>query len=121
VQRAIAAAEKAPPPRQPVVLPSFLQRREAQPSRQDAPPPAVPTITHAPPAVRRVAGDSQGDDFDEEYEEYTDISHSSGGSNGNGRNHQTAPEPDIDQIARQVYSQLKRRLAIEWERTQGKQ
>jgi hypothetical protein len=33
---------------------------------------------------------------------------------------ETAAEPDIDELARQVYSDLKRRLSIEWERNRGR-
>jgi hypothetical protein len=33
---------------------------------------------------------------------------------------ETAAEPDIDALARQVYSDLKRRLSVEWERNRGR-
>jgi hypothetical protein len=62
---------------------------------------AAPTITPAPPIIQR--------DDDENDDESDDNDSDS-----------SASAPDIDQIANQVYSQLRRRLSVEWERGRGK-
>ena len=136
VQRAIAAAEAPPPP--PETLPRYAIRRNvvyapsgekeqipplhtavsSTPPREESTPrpvefalPARPTVAQrtAAPATTAVPTVVQRDDDDNNAPDEIDDDRPGDSS-----------DPDIDQLARQVYTQLKRRLAVDWERSRGK-
>ena len=101
IQRAIAAAER---PSEKEEVKQSPQKSEQTTDTNTTPP--LMTFT-APQAIQRSTefddssiSEPSNTEFEDEIED--DV------------------QPDIDELARQVYAQLKRRLKIEWERGRGR-
>lgn len=108
ISRAIAAAE-APPPAEQV---------------SDAPGADSAEAQDGPATVQRVRTDgsesNEGAKFDIGSHSRRPSSAVESIEERETKGEAPAPEIDVDELARRVYSDLRRRLAIEWERERGR-
>jgi hypothetical protein len=102
IMRAIAEAERPSPLVSEEVQPRSSQPATEHPQPQPLPsqlPPSPEVSTSAPPSVQR---EVTTDDT-------VEVSEAEGGAG-----------VDVDKLARQVYAEVRRRLASEWERGRGR-